>query len=115
MAGQVEPDHVTCRNRPRAAPPSPFPDALFFRVHDLNPTVLACEWIRFILQLGLAIAHGDKGGGGNLETIDEVALDRVGALLGEVLVSRKAALGVGMTGKDKSAALELRVRKRLSE
>src|SRR5262245_49990579 len=29
------------RNRPGAAPPSPFGDALFFRVDDLNATVLA--------------------------------------------------------------------------
>jgi hypothetical protein len=46
---------------------------------------------------------------------DEIALDRVGAPLGETLVEASAALGIGMTGEDKGAALELGIRKCLSE
>jgi hypothetical protein len=47
--------------------------------------------------------------------IDEVLLDRVGTLLGQVLVDGNAPLAVGMTGDDKGTARELRARECFSE
>src|SRR5271169_3460967 len=47
--GKQSPTMAASGAAPGASPPSPFADALFFRVDDLNPTVHGCKRIRFIL------------------------------------------------------------------
>ena len=70
----------------------PLADTFFFHVDDLNPAVLRAERIGFVLELRLVVADRHEGRGGDLELFNQVALDRIGALLGKVLVERVAAL-----------------------
>ena len=60
-------------------------------VDDLNATVGRVHRCVHILRLGLAIADGDEIGAVDAVFLGEVALDGVGAALGQVLVIGFAA------------------------
>src|SRR3954451_22046341 len=66
-------------------------------VDDQHPASGFRHRVGRILELGLAVADGDEVGAGDAEFVGQVALDRVGAALRELLVVRLAAGGVGVT------------------
>src|SRR5438093_1410616 len=71
---------------------------LVFHVDDLDAAVHFRHRLAWILQLALAISDGDEIGAVDAIFVDEIALDRVGAALGEVLVIGIAAGRIGMAG-----------------
>src|SRR5207302_10571297 len=66
-------------------------------------------------QCGLAVAEGDEMAAGDAVVVDQIALDGVGAALGEILVEGVATDGVGVAGDHEGRSLEVRIRKRLAE
>ena len=52
----------------------------------MNATVDRIGRVLCILQLGFAVADGDELAGGDVIVVDQVALDGVGAALGQILV-----------------------------
>src|ERR1700744_2797034 len=73
---------------------------LVFHVHDLHPAVGFRHRLVRVLQLALAIADGDEVGGRDVVVVDQILLDRVGALFRELLIIGLAAGGVGVAGHD---------------
>ncbi len=68
-----------------------------------------------ILRLGLAITDGDEIGAVDAVLLGEVALDRIGATLGEALVVFFTADRIGMAGDDEGRTLQARSRERFAE
>src|SRR3569832_1275762 len=70
-------------------------------IDDLIPAVDGrCRRVR-ILQLGLAVAHGDEIGAGNAELLAEILLDRFGTVLRKVLVEGFASDRIGVAATTK--------------
>src|SRR5260221_11308761 len=75
-------------------------------VDDLDATVDRVHRCVRILRLGLAIADGDEIAASDAVFVGEVALDGIGAALGEILVVGFAADRIGMTGDHDRRTLE---------
>src|SRR5215475_5705040 len=76
-----------------------------FHVDDLDPPVRVGKRIARVLQLGLAIAGGHQILGLEPKLLNEVALDRFRAPLGEPLVVLVATLSIGMASKENNVPL----------
>src|ERR1700677_3811247 len=67
-------------------------------VDDLDAAVDRVHRCARILWPALAVADGDEVGAGDAELFAKVALDGIGAALGEVLIIGVAADRIGVTG-----------------
>src|SRR4029450_4154495 len=85
--------------------PRPYLHALFgcvrrrglvFHVHDLDAAVHFRQRLARVLELALAISDGDEMGAVDAVFVDEIALDRVGAAFGKILVVGLAAGRIGV-------------------
>src|ERR1700716_2537915 len=85
---------------------------LVFHVHDLDASVDLGHRLARILELALAVSDGHEIGAGDTVFVDEIALDRVSAALGQVLIVGLAAGGIGMTRDDEGRAFQIGVSKR---
>src|SRR5437879_1098482 len=88
---------------------------LVFHVHDLDASVDLGHRLVRILELALAVSDGNEIGAGDAEFVDEIALDRVGTALGQVLVVGLAAGRIGMTRNHEGRALQISVGQRAAE
>ena len=88
---------------------------LVHQIDNLHAAIFRRKRIFGVLEHGLAVPHGDQVGCRQLVMLDQVRFDGFGAPLREILIERIAALGVGVAGKDESAARELRARQCLAE
>src|SRR5579871_5345391 len=86
-----------------------------FGVDDLDAAVDRIRRILGILQFGLAIADRDQVGSGDMVVLHQIALDGVGAPLGQILVEGVAADAVGVAGDNKGRTLQARIGQRLAE
>src|SRR3954468_22783168 len=75
-------------------------------IDDLDAAILFRERLAAVLELGLAVANGDQVLGRQPVMVDQVALDRLSAALGQTLVIFFGALGVGVAGYQEHAVLE---------
>src|SRR6266540_1834531 len=88
---------------------------LVFHVDHLDAAVHFRHRLARILELALAISDGDEIGAVDAIFVDEIALDRVGAALREVLVIGFAAGRVGMARDHEGRAFEIVVGERAAE
>ena len=84
-------------------------------IDDLHAAVRFRQRLARVLELALAVSDGHEVGAGNAEFVGQIALDRVGAPLGQVLVVGLAAGGVGVAGDDEGRALQVGIGQRLAE
>src|ERR1700687_1413977 len=84
-------------------------------VHDLDAAVDFRQRVGRVLELALAVSDGHEIGAGNAELVGQIALDRVGAPFGQILIVGLATGGVGMTRDDEGRALQIGIGQRLAE